>query len=257
MDCAHRSIASAVRGIGGEGIDSNPLRSPRGEEVGHICCGVARGSGRGDKREIIARKSTHGGVNLLGSKEMGPVFNILLFILFACCVTTCAVNGIGEIRRVVSTNERSDVLRARTDIQRGAVACSRIDIELRSLVIHIVGDPADESSVGGDILHRHIDPLTRVSRDGPLIVGGITGERRVAGGVSEVVQIAEIAGAAAEKFCGDRAVGLQCSVAEKILFDSSGLGGEDGGAISGAISGGVEAQLNLRHGLLGGEFGKS
>ena len=68
----------------------------------------------------------------------------------------------------------------------------------------------------------------------------------------KVVQVCQIAGASGEKFCGDRAAGLQCSVTEKILFDCSGLRGEDGCEISSAICGGVEPQLNFRHGQLGG-----
>ena len=102
-------------------------------------------------------------------------------------------------------------------------------------------------------MHRHINPLAGVSRNGPLIAGSTA--RRVPR-ILYVVQVCEIAGAATDKFCGDRAVGLQCSVAEKILFDGSRLGGEDGCEISSAISGGVEPLLDLRHGLLGGADGK-
>ena len=53
MDCAHRSIASAVRGIGGKIIDGNPLRSPGCEEMGDVCCRTRGGGGGGEKRGII------------------------------------------------------------------------------------------------------------------------------------------------------------------------------------------------------------
>ena len=163
---------------------------------------------------------------------------------YTACIGRRAVY---DVRKVAGStaNKRSDVLGAGSNIQRGAVACGRIDIDFRPLVIDIIGNAADDGSVGGDILQRHIDLLTRVSRDGPLIAGSAA--RRVPR-VLKVVQVCEIAGASGEKFCGDRAAGLQCSVTEKILFDGSRLGGDDGRI---ACSG-RKALLNLRHRLLGG-----
>ena len=98
---------------------------------------------------------------------------------------------------------------------------------------------------GGHIFHEHIDPLARVSRDGPLIAGSAA--RRVPR-VLKVVQVCEIAGASGEKFCGDRAAGLQCSVTEKILFDGSGLRGDD----CRITCSDRKPLLDFRHGLLGG-----
>lgn len=106
---------------------------------------------------------------------------------------------------------------------------------------------------GANIFHEHINPLAGVSGDCPLVARGAG----VGGGTLEVVQIGPAVRTAAEKFCGDRLIGLQRAIVEKILIDRSGLSSDDGRKIPGSNSRGVETLLNLRHGLLSGQLGEA
>ena len=100
-------------------------------------------------------------------------------------------------------------------------------------------------------MHRHIDPLARVSRDGPLIDGGVA--RRIPW-ILEVVEVGCAVGSDIARPRKEFLGGITGAVAiqKEILRDPPWLCGDDGCEISGAISGGVESLLNLRHRLLGG-----
>ena len=171
---------------------------------------------------------------------------------YTACIGRRAVY---DVRKVAGStaNKRSDVLGAGSNIQRGAVACGRIDIDFRPLVIDIIGNAADDGSVGGDILQRHIDLLTRVSRDGPLIAGG----GGVGGGTLKVIEVGCSVGSdiarPRKEFHGIlRGYGGADTAGKSELPNRSRLCGGDGRGRS--IN--SEPLLDLRHGLLGGADGE-